>query len=86
MAERLAVTYDPDALERAIALVAERSAADTGRRVEWVRRRLREAVRFCGAHGPEDRDWRAHFALAAPVFALADALGGRVAEGAVRLH
>jgi hypothetical protein len=72
--------FDAEKLDAAIDAVAEESAAQTERHVEWCRRRIREAVEFVMSNDRSHADYHAHFALAAPVMAACMADGGIVGE------
>lgn len=78
-----AVTFDGPAVERAIETLAPAQAKAAGRHVEWVRRRLYDAVRYVSENPPEARDYEAHHALARPVLELAAVRGGIIAGGPI---
>lgn len=73
------VTMTAADIDIAIDLIARR-IVDNGshRHPDWIRRRLREAVRFVSENGPEHPDYRAYIALAEPVLSVAAQLNGDV--------
>lgn len=75
MAEQL-VTFSEDDILAAIDVVSRRSAESSGRHIEWVRRRLRDAIDFLQVHGPDHPDHKAHVSIAMPVLELAAQMGG----------
>lgn len=78
-----AVTFDGPAVERAIETLAPAQAKASGRHVEWVRRRLHDAVRYISENPSSARDYDAYRALARPVLDLAAARGGVIAHGPI---
>jgi hypothetical protein len=61
----------PEVMEAAISIVAKRSAEKTGRHIEWIRRRLREAVKTYADKRFAFNDACPYSRLAAPVLSVA---------------
>jgi hypothetical protein len=84
---KVQLTFAPEQLEVAIALVARESARTTGRNIEWIKRRLHEAIKFCDGKGSSEHpDWQAYFDLAGPVFCAAALIGGVIDTRDVSIH
>ena len=77
------VEFSPEIIAVAIDLVAHASQPDSGRHIEWIKRRLRDAVKFVGEHGTDHPDRAAYNALAMPVFKTAACMGGMVGDGPI---
>ena len=77
------VEFSPEIIVAAIDLVAQASQPSSGRHIEWIKRRLRDAVKFVGEHGTDHPDRAAYYALAMPVFQTATSMGGMIGDGRI---
>ena len=75
--------FDAATIAIAIDLVAQKSQSQTGRHIEWIKRRLRDAVAFTGKNGTNHPDYAAYRELAFPVWAIAAQLNGMRNNGSI---
>ena len=83
MTDRI-VEMSGELVERAIDMLADASAVETGRPVEYCRRRMRAAVELVAEGDRSHPYWDTHFPLAMKVIGLASNLEGRDIDAYVK--